>query len=102
MFEIADEIVLDGEVALVDGRDERQLVHILENMARRIVADCTRGIAIRQTGDAMPIATLGNFPDREVELIAGDEVDRRRGGQASVRLDGDFGTYQAHFPARGG
>ena len=37
MLEIADEIILDRQVALVDRRDERQLVHIFED---RRVADC--------------------------------------------------------------
>src|SRR5262249_60034674 len=33
MLQVAAEVVLDDEVALVDRRDERQLIHVLENGA---------------------------------------------------------------------
>ena len=42
MLQIADEIILDPEVALVDLGDERQLVHVLEDRALPVVDDRRR------------------------------------------------------------
>ena len=39
VLQIADEIILDLEVALVDLGDERQLVHVLEHRPRPVVHD---------------------------------------------------------------
>ena len=56
VHQIADEVVLDPQVALVDLGDERQLVHVLEDRAVVVVDDRAGAVAI------------------------GDAVDRRRSG----------------------
>ncbi len=100
MLEVADEIILDGQIALVDRRDERQLVHVLQNGAWGIVPDRAGGVAIGQSGDAVPVPSLGDFPDGEVEFVAGDEIDDRRTGQAGVWLDRHLGAHKARLQVR--
>jgi len=99
MLEIADEIILDPEVALVDRRHERQRVHILQNRPRLVVNDASIGISIRQAGNPIPVAALGDLLDREIEFVARDEVDGSRRAQASRRIDGDLGADQAGLQA---
>ena len=100
MLEIADEIILDLQVAFVHRRDERQFVHVLQDRARRVVPDCAGGIAIGEAGDCVPAAPFGDFLDGEVELVAGDKIDRRRALEARLRLDRDLGADEAGFEAR--
>ena len=83
MLQIADEVVLDLQVALVDRRDERQLVHVLEDRARQVVHDAAVGIAIGQALDVSAAAALGDFLAGVVEFLAADEIDRRRSPSAS-------------------
>jgi hypothetical protein len=77
MSEITDEIILNGQVALVDWRDERQFVHVFEDRTRPIVPGGAAGIAIGQAIDGAPVATVGDLLDGEIEFIAGDEIDGR-------------------------
>ena len=46
MLQIADEIVLDPQVALVDLGDERQLIHVLEDRAVLVVHDRAGRVAV--------------------------------------------------------
>src|SRR5690349_20480884 len=78
VLQIADEVILDLEVALVDLADEGQLVHVLEDGALGIVHDGAGIIAIAEAVDAVEAAPLGDFLDGEVELVAADEIERRR------------------------
>src|SRR2546429_8328650 len=55
--------------------------------------------------DALPIyaaevASFGDLLDGEIELVAGDEIDRRRRLQALLRLDGDLCPDHADLQAR--
>ena len=100
MLEIADEIILDFQVALVDRRDERQVVHVLDDGARRVVADRAIGVAIGQPGDGAEFPAFGDFPDGEIEFVAGDEIDRGRAFEARLRLDRDLGADEADFQVR--
>src|SRR3954454_13266003 len=75
VLQIADEIVFDDEVTLVDRCDEGQCVHVLEDRAVLVVHDGTVGIAPGQPGNAGEIAALGHVLDGEIELVAGDEID---------------------------
>ncbi len=84
------EIILDHEIALVDRRDEGQVVHVLQHRAVLVVHDNAVGVAPRQAGDAGEATPLGNFFDGEIELVAGDEIDRGRGFQTRLRLDRDL------------
>ena len=54
MLQVADEIILDVEVALIDRRDERQAVHVLQDRALVVVDDDARRIAVGQAGDVGP------------------------------------------------
>src|SRR6202035_1565028 len=78
VLEIADEIIPDRQIALIDRRDETQFVHIFKNGPRRIVPQRAGGIAIGQSRDHAPIALAGDLLDGEIELVAGDEIDCRR------------------------
>ena len=49
-----------------------------------------------------PVAALGDFLDGEVELVAGDEVDRRALRQAFVRLHRHLGADEADLQRRVG
>src|SRR5579871_4441865 len=100
MLEITYEIILDLQVALVNRRDERQLIHVLEDGARRIVPDFSGGVAIREAGDPAPVATLSDFLDREVEFISGHEIDQRRELQARLWLDRNLCPDEAHLHGR--
>ena len=51
MAEIPDGVVLDGEVTLVDGRDEGQPVHVLEHRPIGRTGDAAI-VAVREPGDA--------------------------------------------------
>ena len=50
--------------------------------------------AIAQPVDVRPGAALGDLADGEVELLAGDEIDRAGGGQAGLGLDRDLGAHE--------
>ena len=102
MLQIADEVILDPQVALVDLGDEGQLVHVLEHRALPVVHDRAVGAAIAEPVDVGERAALGDFLDREVEFLAGDEVDRARPGEAGFRLDRDLGADQADLELRVG
>src|SRR6185437_8836064 len=78
MLQVADKIILDLQIALVDGRDERQPVHVRELGARRIMPDNTVRTAVGQTRDVAPILPFRNFLDGEIELVARDKIDGHR------------------------
>ena len=46
VLEVAAEVLVDIEVALVDGRDERQVVHVFEDRAVRRVLDLAISVPI--------------------------------------------------------
>src|SRR6267143_3236159 len=94
MKQVADRILLDHEVTLVDVDHERKRVHVLENGAVRHVPD----LAIRpeaESEDRFEGAAPGDVLNREVELVPSDEVDRGRSGQRSLRIHGDVGADEA-------
>ena len=64
MPEIAAEIILDDEIALVDGGDERKLVHVLQHRAILVVHDVPSAVAPGEPGDAGEVTTLRDFLDR--------------------------------------
>ena len=75
MFEVAAEIPLDRQVALVDRRYPGKLVHVVENLAVLVMNDGALGIPVRKPLDVAPGDAVGDVLDGEVELIAGDEID---------------------------
>ncbi len=100
MQQIADEVVLDPQIAPVDVRDEGQLVHVLEHGAVAVVHDRAIRAAIGNAVDRGEVAALGHLLDREVELVAGDEIDRRALRKAFVRLHRDLGADEADLQRR--
>ena len=64
MLQVADEVVLDLQVALVDRRDERQVVHVLDHGARQVVHDAAVGAAIGEPLDVAQAAGLRRLPCR--------------------------------------
>src|SRR5262249_60733165 len=91
VFEIAAEIILDHQVALINWRDEGQLVHVLEDGAVLVVHDDAVGVAPGEPGDAPEVAPLRHLLDGEIELVAREKIDRRRRLQARRRLDAYLG-----------
>ena len=85
--QITAEIILDGEIALVDRGDERQFIHVVQDRPLLVVDDAARSIAVGQPLDAGEVAALGHLLDGEVELVAADEVELFAGLQAAGRID---------------
>ena len=100
MPQIADEIIVDIEIAFVDRRDERQEVHIFQDRALVVVNDDAGRIAIGQAGDLAPGPVFRHLLDGEIELVARDKIDRRRCLQAAVGIDRDLGADKSGLQAR--
>ena len=100
MLQIAAEIVLDREVALVDRRHPGKRVHVVENLAVLVMNDGAFGVAVRKALDVAPGHAVGDFLDGEIEFIAGDEIDRASRDEALFGLDRDLGADEADFDVR--
>ena len=87
VLEIADEVVFDLEVALVDGRDERQKIHVFEHGPLGVADDDAGLVAPSQTGYGREVPSLRDLFDGEVEFVARDKIHDRRGFEALVALD---------------
>ena len=75
VLEISDEVFLDAQIPLVDRGHERQSIHVLEHRTRSVVHDTAVGVSIGKARDAIPVSSLGDFLDGEIEFVARDEVD---------------------------
>src|ERR1700692_967718 len=73
MFQVTDEIVFDLQVALVNGRDERQLVHVLENRPGFIVHDPAIGLTKAQAGNRGQRQAPGDVTAGKDEHLAGHQ-----------------------------
>ena len=60
----------------------------------RVVHDLAVGVAIGQPGDRLPVPPVGDFLDREVKLVARDEVDDGLDLESSFGVDRHFGADQ--------
>src|SRR4029453_4191343 len=85
--EVADEVLLDHQIAMVDVHDERQRVHVLERRPLRRAFEVAVG-AIAEPRHFRERPSLRDLLDGEVELAAGDELDGRRGGESTPALPG--------------
>src|SRR5262245_64937347 len=81
--EVADEVLLDHQIAMVDVDDERQRVHVLERRPLRRALEVAVG-AIAEPRNFREGPSLRDLLDGEVELAGGDELDGRRGGQGTL------------------
>ena len=79
MQQVADEILFDLQVALIDIRHPRQRVHVLNHLALGVVFDFPVAVFVRQTGDGGKVAAFGDFLAGEIEFLAPNPVNRRRG-----------------------
>ena len=59
--QVADEIVFDAQVALVDLGDEGKLVHVLQDRAILVVHDPAGAVAIGDAVHRGPVAALGDL-----------------------------------------
>ena len=100
MLQIAAEIVLDGQIALVDRRHPGKRVHVVENLAVLVMNDGALRVPVRKSLDVAPGDAVGDFLDGEVEFVAGDEIDGGSGDEALFGLDRDFGADEADFDGR--
>ena len=100
VHQVADEIVLDPQVALVDLGHERQLVHVLQDRPILVMDDHAGVVAVGDAVHRRPIAALGDFLDREVEFVARHEIDGRALRQAFRRLHRHLGTDHTDFQRR--
>ena len=100
VLEIADEILVDVEVALVDRRDERQVVHVGQRRSRlRLLNDAVL-VAIAEAGDVGERLAFGDLAHREIVVLRRDEIDRVRLLQALARRDRDIGADKADLDRR--
>lgn len=78
MLQVADEVVLHMQIALVDLCDKRQFVHVFQRGPWSVMDDSARGGPEAEAGDLTERPALRYFLDGEVKLFATDEVHRRR------------------------
>ena len=100
MPQIADKIIVDIEIAFIDRRDKRQVVHIFQDRALVVMNNDPGRISIRQAGDLAPGPVFRHLLDGEIELVARDKIDRRRCFQAAVGIDRDLGADEPDLEAR--
>src|SRR5579883_1420236 len=84
MLEIADEVVFDGEIALIDLDNRRQSVHIFDGRPRA----SNTNLAVVTIGDALNLSEWfagSNFGAGVVELAERDPIHRRRAIQRLQR-----------------
>ena len=75
MQQIADEVFFDGEIALVNIGDPREYVHVLDQLALRVVANLAVFVAVGKAGDGFQRAVFGDFLAGEIEFFAPDPID---------------------------
>ena len=97
MLQIAAEIVLDLEIALVDGSHPGKRVHGLENFAVLVVNDDAFFVSVGEPFDFTPGPIVGDLLDGEVEFVTRDEVDSPPCDEALLGFDRDFCTDHANF-----
>ena len=100
MLQIADEVILDPQIALVDFGDEGQPVHVLENRPVAVVGDGAVRATEAHTVDCVEWPALGDLLDREIKLFAGDKVDSGGRLQTVLGFDGDLGADHADLQPR--
>jgi hypothetical protein len=94
MLEIADEVVADRQIALVDRRDERQIVHVLDHGPRRVVDDGS-GMTMREALDDGQRQPVGDLFAGVVEFFPTDKIHGGRGIQRSFRIHHGLRSHHA-------
>ena len=75
MEQVADKILLDLQVALIDVGHPRQRVHVGNHLALGVVLDLAFFVAIAQADNRVERTALGDFLAGEIELLAPDPVN---------------------------
>ena len=101
MFQIADEVILDLQIAQIHRRHPRQRVHILDHGPRRIVLQTPVRAPEAQACDAVEGKAVGHVLAGVVEFLARDEVDGFRGGERARRIDRHLGPHHADLEEPG-
>ena len=87
MQQISDKVILNSQIALIDRRNERQLVHVLDDRSRRIVHDAAIGSAVGEPRDAFEGPAFGNFLACVIKLLPAGEIYCLRGLQRAARVN---------------
>ena len=95
MQQVADEVALDLQVAFIDIGHPRQGVHVLNQLALRVMPDAAVAGAVAQAGDLVERAAFGHFLAGEIEFLAPDPINGRRGLQGLGGEDGGVGADKA-------
>ncbi len=100
VLQVADEVVVDLQVALVDRRHEGQLVHVLDHRALPVVFERAVRQAVGQAQDVLERLARGHVLAGVVELLAADEVDGLARAQRAARIDRGLGADHADHHIR--
>src|SRR3990167_2767215 len=99
MQQIANEVVADGKVALIDVHDKGQRVHVLEGWPVGRMANMSI-VSVAEAEDRAERPAMRNLPDGEVEFIAGDELDGLRRTQGTLRIHRHVSSDEANAEVR--
>ena len=99
MLEVADEILFDLEVALVNVGDPRERVHVGNHLALGVVLNLPFAVLVGNALHGREVAAFGDFLAGEVELLARDPVNGPRGLE---RLGGQHHRVRADEANLGG
>ena len=97
---VCSERYADLQVHPVDRGRERQQIHVLDDRAVRGVLDFACGVAERQSEDRPPVPAVRDVLDGEIEFVARDEIDGRRGLQDAEGVDRHLRAGEAGLEAR--
>ena len=86
MEQIADEILFDLQVALVDVGHPRKRIHVLDHLALGVVFDPAVLVLVGKPSDGREVAAFGDFLAGEIKFLAANPINRpgrlqRFGGQ---------------------
>ena len=77
MEQVADEILLDLQVALIDIGHPGQRIHVADHLALRVMLDLAFLVAIAKAGNGFERTALSHFFAGEIELLAPDPINGR-------------------------
>src|SRR3989304_3408228 len=99
MQQIANEVVADGKVALIDVHDKGQGVHVLEGWPVGRMADMSI-VSVAEAEDRAERPAMRHLPDGEVEFMASDELDSLRRTQGTLRIHRHVSSDEANAEVR--
>ncbi len=100
VLQIADEVVFNPQIALVDFGDEGQLIHLFQDRPIAVVGYDAVRAAKAQTVYCIVRPAFRDLFDRKIEFLAGDKIDGRRSPEAVFRLDRNLGADKSDLELR--